>query len=162
MSTVTAQGTTTTIASQFDLHTRLLRNVLEGISDSAAATQHNPHANHIQFLAGHLVYTRLMLVGYVGLQGDDRFNAFEKNIDPKAAYLPLRDILAKWDEIAGPISAGFSRMTPEDWASEAPFPTPTGTTMADFLAFLMHHEAYHLGQLGILRKFAGKEAMSYQ
>jgi uncharacterized damage-inducible protein DinB len=161
MSTLSAQSTATTITSQFDLHTRLFRNVLEGITDDAAATQHSPNANHIKFLAGHLVHTRLMLVGYVGLPGDDRFSQFDKNIAPRATYLPMAEILAKWDEIAGPISAGISKMSAEDWAGTAPFPTPTGTTMADFLAFLMHHEAYHIGQLGILRKFAGKEAMKY-
>jgi len=33
--------------------------------------------------------------------------------------------------------------------------------MNGFLAFLMHHEAYHIGQPGILRKYLGKEAMKY-
>jgi uncharacterized damage-inducible protein DinB len=162
MSTVTApQNVWATITGQFDLHTRLFRNCLEGISDDAAGTQQNPNANHIKFLAGHLVYTRLMFKDPAGLAADPRFDQFEKNIDSKAAYLPLKDILAKWDEIAEPISNALKNSTPEMLASEAPFPTPMGGTIHDFVGFLMHHEAYHMGQLGILRKFAGKEAMKY-
>ena len=45
-------------------------------------------------------------------------------------------------------------------------PAPTKTPIADetlggMLAFLMHHEAYHIGQMDLLRKYLGKDAMSY-
>lgn len=157
----TAQFTSHTVTTQFDLHTRLFRNVLEGITDQAATTRHNPNANHLTFLAGHLVFSRLLLKDFAGLPSDDRFAQFEKNMDPAAAYLPLATILAKWDEIAEPMSAGLKAIPAEVLASNAPFPLPTGPTVQHFIDFMMHHEAYHLGQLGILRKFAGQEAMSY-
>ena len=47
-------------------------------------------------------------------------------------------------------------------ASDSPVNVPFGDkTMKGFLAFLMHHEAYHIGQMGILRKYLGNEAMKY-
>jgi uncharacterized damage-inducible protein DinB len=150
-----------TISGQFDLQTRLYRNALEGIDDAAAATQQNPHANHLKFLAGHLVYTRLMMKDLGGLPADERFNQFDKNMDPKATYLPMSEIIAKWNEIEGPISAGLKNLPAEALAGPGPFPSPMGSSLEDALGFLMHHEAYHIGQIGLLRKFAGKEAMSY-
>jgi uncharacterized damage-inducible protein DinB len=150
-----------TITAQFDLHTRLYRNVITGIADQAAATPAGPNSNHLKFLAGHLVYTRLMMKDFAGLPGDDRFAQFDKNMDPKADYLPMRDILAKWDEIADPISKAVAALPAQALAGNGPFPTPCGPSMEDFLSFLMHHEAYHIGQMGILRKIAGAEAMKY-
>ncbi|WP_155208447.1 hypothetical protein [Xanthovirga aplysinae] len=33
--------------------------------------------------------------------------------------------------------------------------------MAKMLAFFAHHEAYHIGQMGIIRKYFGEAAMEY-
>jgi hypothetical protein len=35
-----------------------------------------------------------------------------------------------------------------------------GTTNS--IAFLLHHEAYHIGQLALLRRYTGSPAMSYR
>ncbi len=150
-----------TITAQFDLHTRLFQNAIVGVSDEAAAKQHDPQINHLKFLAGHLVYTRLMLKDFGGLSADVRFDQFAKDMDSKNDYLSMSDILAKWNEIAGPISAGIQGLPAEALTGPGPFPSPMGASMEDALGFLMHHEAYHLGQLGMLRKVAGQEAMKY-
>ena len=150
-----------TITTLFDMHTRLYRNVLAGIEAEDASVQRHPDTNHIQFLAGHLVFTRLMLKDFGGLQADPRFNAFEKLIDPQVDYLPLPEIIAKWDAIATPLSEGLKALPDGFTDTDAPFPTPAGKTMGDFLAFLMHHEAYHIGQLGLLRRYADKAGMRY-
>ncbi|MFN8395405.1 MAG: DinB family protein [Bacteroidia bacterium] len=150
-----------TVSSQFDLQTRLFRNTLDGVTDAEAGNRPSAHSNHIKFIAGHLVFTRLMMKDFAGLPSDDRFNQFDKNMDPNAEYLPMATILAKWDEISGPLSAALQNLPAEMLGADAPFLVPTGKSIQDLLDFLMHHEAYHIGQLGILRKFAGKEAMKY-
>lgn len=150
-----------TITAQFDLHNRLFNNVLAGISDSDAGTQAHSSANHIQFLAGHLVYTRLMMKDLAGIAADDRFAQFDKNMDPALAYLPLSEIVAKWNEMAPKLSEALKHLPAEALSGPGPFPSPMGASLEDCLGFLMHHEAYHLGQLGILRKMAGQDAMGY-
>lgn len=150
-----------TITAQFDLHTRLFHNVVAGISDDRAGVQPGSNMNHLKFLAGHLVYTRLMLKDFGGLAADDRFNQFDKNIDGSSSYLPMAEIVAKWDEISGPIAAGMNGLPAEALAGPGPFPSPMGGSLEECLGFLMHHEAYHLGQLGTLRRLAGVEAMKY-
>ena len=98
-----------------------------------------------------------MLKDFAGLEPDPRFAAFEKLMDAEADYLPMADILAKWDAIAEPLSKGIKALPEEFFAGDGPFPTPAGTTMGDFLAFILHHEAYHIGQVALLRRIVGHE-----
>ena len=151
-----------TIPMQFELQTSLFRNAIDGIDDNAASKRHSEHANHLKFIAGHLVYTRLMMKDFGGYAADPRFDQFKEKMDPSASYLPMKDISAKWEEISGPLTAGLKAIPAAALAADAPFPTPGGNTVEGLLGFFAHHEAYHIGQLGILRKFAGKEAMTYK
>ena len=151
----------TTITSQFDMQTRLFNNALEGITE-AEADNRPASVNHIKWLAGHLVYTRLMLKDFAGLPADERFDAFDKNMDPGKEYLSLDAIKTKWNEIAEPISNGLKALPEEALNGDGPFMSPIGDkSVRGFLGFISHHEAYHIGQIGILRRAVGKEAMSY-
>ena len=42
------------VVKQFDLHSRLFNNVLEGIEGQAVSERLNEHVNHAQWIAGHL------------------------------------------------------------------------------------------------------------
>jgi uncharacterized damage-inducible protein DinB len=151
-----------TIASQFDLHTRLFNNVLDDITDSESDKRANENVNHIKWLAGHLVNTRLMMKDMAGLEADPKFAVFEGKLDSSIKYPTLDVIKTKWNEIAGKLSTGLKNLPEQVLNGPAPTKTPIGgDTMHDFLGFLMHHEAYHIGQLGIMRKTVGKEAMKY-
>ena len=47
-------------------------------------------------------------------------------------------------------------------AADAPFKSPIGdNTMGGTIAFFAEHESYDIGQLGFLKKYLTKEAMSY-
>ncbi|MGB7490782.1 MAG: hypothetical protein WBN62_10660 [Thermoanaerobaculia bacterium] len=48
---------------------------------------------------------------------------------------------------------------PAAMAYDFPFEDPS---MAGGIGFLLHHEAYHIGQLALLRKFHRLPAMSLQ
>ena len=151
-----------TIAAQFDLHTRLFNNVLADIADNESTKKANDNVNHIKWLAGHLVNTRLMMKDMAGLQADERFTPFGKTLDSSANYPSLEVIKTKWNEIAPKLSEALKNAPEGLLSSPSPAESPIGdNTMKGFLGFLMHHEAYHIGQLGILRKYAGKEAMKY-
>ena len=84
-----------------------------------------------------------------------------KGIDTAADYPSLTNNLKDWDTITSKFSEALSALTTEQLDAKAPFPSPLGDTIGGMLAFLAHHEAYHIGQLGILRKYFGKEAMKY-
>jgi hypothetical protein len=45
-------------------------------------------------------------------------------------------------------------------SEEAAVVRPGGTT--NHIAFLIHHEAYHIGQMALVRRYVGSAAMSYR
>lgn len=148
--------------TQCELQTRLFRNVLDGMEEHW--TDSPKGANHAAWLAGHLVSTRHMMANVSGLQiaePNPELFGNGKGLETKANYPGLSTTISHWQGISHKLSPHLRGLSPETLARKAPFATPAGETLADFFTFLMHHEAYHIGQLGILRRYFGKEAMKY-
>ncbi len=155
-----------TVKTQFDLHTKLFNNVLSEISDEQADIRADEKINHIKWLAGHITAARMGLGKFGGLDEDKSFDEFfghGKSIDTTLNYPSLKEIQNKWNAISERISEGLANLPSDILRSKAPIQVPVSDpSMEGFLGFMMHHEAYHIGQMGILRKFTGKEAMSYK
>ena len=84
-----------------------------------------------------------------------------KGRDDKTTY-PTMDALTKdWNSISEKISKALNALTEDALGQKTPRPVPLGDSLGDFIAFIVHHEAYTIGQLGICRKFFGLEAMKY-
>ena len=154
-----------TLVTQFDLQTRLFNNVLDGISDAEADVRVRDNVNHIKWLAGHLTSTRFSM-GKIGrLEAEDPWAELFSHghgLREDADYPSIDAIKAQWNAISGPISAGLANLPDAALSSPAPAKVPVNDdTLGGMLAFLMHHEAYHIGQLGLLRRILGKEAMKY-
>jgi len=153
-----------TVQKQFDLHTRLFNNALDAISDDETNSQASEKINHLKWLAGHLVSSRFSFKDMAQLDLENPFQGKfgRKNpIDPHAEYPSIEAIKECWNQIAAPISEALGNLPAEVLEAEGPR-VPLGEgKMGDFIDFLMHHEAYHLGQMGLLRKYLGKEALSY-
>jgi uncharacterized damage-inducible protein DinB len=157
---------TAALKAQFDLHTRLYNNVLDGISDSDANTRSNDHVNHMKWIAGHILNTRLgSFSKMTGNQPDESYVAlFGRGValDPNASYPPIEELKSKWNEVSSSIATGLLKVPEDILSSPATVKTPVDDeTVRGLFAFLVSHEAYHIGQLSILRKLAGKPAMSY-
>jgi DinB family protein len=164
---ITMATPTASLKAQFDLHTRLFNNATEGITEGDAHARNHDKINHIKWIAGHLLNTRInSLTKLTGGQPDDTYAAqFGRGValDPGATYPPIEEITAKWKATAGAISNGISNIPEDVLAAKSPTQAPIADdTIRGLLSFLISHEAYHIGQLGMLRKMAGKEAMSYQ
>jgi uncharacterized damage-inducible protein DinB len=157
---------TASLKAQFDLHTRLFNNATAGITESESNSRNSDHVNHIKWIAGHLLNTRLSSLSKVaGLQPDDSYVAqFGRgnSLDPNAKYPPIEEITSKWNQVSANISEGISKIPEEVLAAKSPSQAPIADdSIRGLVSFLISHEAYHIGQLGILRKLIGKEAMSY-
>ncbi|MBL4703163.1 MAG: DinB family protein [Flavobacteriales bacterium] len=156
----------TIIKAQLDLHTVLFNNCIDGINEEQAWERANENVNPIIWMAGHLVGTRMSMSSFGGFEPDNSFDGFfghDQKLDTSKTYPSLAAIKEAWNDISEKISKGIGNMPQEAWASPSPSKMPIADdTMAGFMAFLMHHEAYHIGQMGILRKFAGAKAMSYR
>ncbi|HEY8784263.1 MAG TPA: DinB family protein [Mucilaginibacter sp.] len=154
------------LLAQYDLHNTLFNNVIVDISEDEANTRLVPTMNNIKWLAGHLVWGQLGLAPMGNVQIDipwiDLYNTQLKhpvNMDIKAPT--LEEIKKEWNHYSGPIREGLEQLSDEALNTPIEFPLPAFKTTEGLWSFINHHQAYTIGQIGILRRGLGKEAMKY-
>jgi hypothetical protein len=162
------ETTTTTlqpVIEAFKLQTRLFRNVTVDITDEHAKGHFAGSPNHIAWITGHLVSTRFMLSSVLGLPDREPFPEFferGKGIQDDVNYPSMSKLTEGWDRFAEKIIDRLESLSEEDLQADPPIQTPIAdNTLRGFITFICHHEAYHIGQLGLARRYFGYEPMSY-
>ncbi len=155
----------TALIDQLNMQTRLFRNAVSGLRDEDAHEPIVPGTNHISWLAGHTVSTRYDLANMFGANAAEpypEFFAHQKGMDATAKYPSISDLTKNWDAISDTLITRLNTLTDEELAGPLPFPLPIAdTTKKGYLSFITHHEAYTIGQLGLLRRLHGYPAMTY-
>jgi len=147
------------------LNSRLFVNCLEGVDDDMARRRVDDRANNVAFIASHVVDARYFLADYLGVKAANPFKellAGLKSIADFTEFPVIREILVAWHDVSGLLEERFPRLTAAELAAASPqsFPIDDASVLGG-VAFLIQHESYHLGQLGLLRKCLGLEPMSY-
>jgi uncharacterized damage-inducible protein DinB len=155
------------LAQTLELNTRLLLNALDGVDDKAAKRRPDERTNHILFLACHLVDSRHYLARSLGLACGSPFGGAlqaAKGIDDVKEFPSLEEVRKAWKEIGEKLSRHLAELDAPDLEKPAPFAFPIegGESFLGCLAFLVQHDSYHLGQVALLRRYLGLEAMSYK
>ena len=149
----------------FKLQTRLYRNVTKDISEEHAVSGIGGSTNTIAWITGHLFSTRYMLGTVLGIPDREPFpELFErgKGIQEGEQYPSMNDLTNGWEQFADKLIARLESMGEDELQAETPVQTPIAeNTLRGFITFLCHHEAYHIGQISIARRYFGYEAMSY-
>jgi uncharacterized damage-inducible protein DinB len=75
----------------------------------------------------------------------------------------LEELRAAWTVVASHLDVELQAASASQLQEPSPqrFPVDDPSVAAG-LAFLVHHESYHLGQIGLLRRQLGYGAMSYE
>lgn len=154
----------TSLKAQFDMHTRWFNSVLSNISEQESETR-KPELNHLKWIAGHLTNSRLISLSRIaGLQPDESYKAqFARGavLDASNNYPSLQQIMSKWNDASVAISEKIAHIPAEVLESKNTAQLPIADdTISGVLTFMMSHEAYHIGQMSVIRKMLGKEAMS--
>ena len=86
-----------------------------------------------------------------------------KTLEDVKGPLPLDATRAAWATVSAALRAALESLTPEqlDAPSTMRFPI-SDKTLLGVIAFLVQHDAYHLGQLSLLRRQLGLAGMSYK
>ncbi len=147
------------------LNTRLFKNLLEDVDEDTAYKMLNNRTNNIMFIACHLLDARFYLCRYLGMEVDNPYKDFFDNItevkDLKDCP-PLEEIIYVWEDISKKLLTKIETLNREylDVKSEKQFPVEDNTVLGG-IAFLAEHESYHLGQIGIIRKYFGLTPIKY-
>ena len=154
------------LAAQIGLQSKLFINCLDGVSEDAALIRPGETANHMAFIAAHLVDARHWLARAVGLAAENPFAerlANARSIDDLTECPSLAESREAWRALAPALEgrvAGLDSAT-LDQPSATRFPI-SDRSVVGTIAFLVHHEAYHIGQLALLRRYVGSPAMAYR
>jgi len=154
------------LLNQFDLHTLLFNNVLADISEAESNIRLVPSINNIKWLAGHLVWGQGGLAKMANVPMEivwiDHYNTqIQHPPGPEIPTPSLEEIKAAWNDISPKIRAGLEMVPEEALNSPIEFPLPAFRTSEGLWSFINHHQAYTIGQIGILRRALDKEAMKY-
>lgn len=147
------------------LNTRLFLNCLQGVIEADGVGRVSPHTNSLAFIAVHLVDARHFLSKGLGLALANPFAEALANVQriDDADRLPSLDELRDaWRDVSDPLAERLAALHDEELVAPAPqqFPVDDGSVLGE-IAFLLQHEAFHIGQMAFLRKQLGYESMSY-
>ena len=154
--------------ANFQLNTRLFLNCLEDVTDEMARSRPGPDSNSLAFIALHLHDSRHYLGRFIGVIEPDPFaqiTAESAGIEDIEIYPSLAEMRTAWMEISLALEPRFAYLTADlidrPSAADAPqFPVQDNSVLGG-TAFLLQHEAFHLGQMAFLRKLQGLPAMSW-
>ncbi|HEY4323353.1 MAG TPA: DinB family protein [Mucilaginibacter sp.] len=161
------------LLAQYNLHNLLFNNVIADISDEESDKCVADPMNCVKWLAGHLTWAQGNLARMGGTKIDIPWvghflsgpgSTEEERNAPKGEYPTLTMIKDKWNEIGPAIKNGLENLPDQalETVIDAKTPIlPYDNTLGGLWAFINHHQAYTIGQIGILRRGLGKEAMKY-
>lgn len=149
----------------FRLNTRLFRNTLASVDDASAQVRPGAGANNMAFIAVHVLDARAWMARYLGL---DYRHPFEDEfadvtaIEDVEKFPEIETLLAAWTEVSELLDERLPALSMADVEQESQQEFPVADpSIAGGMTFLLQHEAFHIGQLALLRRILGFDSMSY-
>lgn len=133
----------------------------DGISHEESLALPGSQGNCMNWVLGHLirVYDNVMpLLQQTPLGGFERYERGGAPIKNGDEAMDFKELLQAWDESSRRIDEGLSAITSERLDQAAPF-SPTNNpneTVRSLLTTILFHQSYHTGQMGLLRRLAGR------
>jgi hypothetical protein len=153
------------LESIFNLNTRLFNNTLTGVTEDQSEERISGHSNSFKWIATHTVWARYNILTFLGKPAQNPYPVLFEGFKPYDAadkYPSLEEIKTEWKKASELLKEALSSISEETLAVDSPLKNPTGDhSNGGTIAFLAQHESYDIGQLGFLKKYLTREAMSY-
>jgi uncharacterized protein YndB with AHSA1/START domain/uncharacterized damage-inducible protein DinB len=144
------------------LNRKLYTNALDGLTEEQLKSRVSENTNSVLWIAGHLAHNRGAIANMIGSTIESPLEIFNKELDPKATYPGLDDILEFHTKATHEIITRIPLADEKMLTGNAPFELPIADgSLHGVLTFFAQHEAYHIGQMGLLRRQLGHPATSY-
>ena len=156
---------------QYRLLTDWYISVLEGIKTEDGSKVVSENTNILEWLAGRLIVGRYRNIIRMGQQTEPNkyleafvdqtlpppnFSSFDRNKE----YPSLTECTEEWSKYSKIFIEILESLDESTLKTELPMGVPTGgKTIEDFLTFVVMHETFHIGQMSIIRKALGYQAM---
>ena len=162
MSTAPAESAVSTDALRFlfAFDERALGMNAAGITHAESLVVAAPGTNCMNWMLGHIVSNRTPVLELLGVEplwtgaAGALYNDGGAWPDPAAVARPWESLLADFETTQERILAGLADVTADRLAA---FHTPESKRPRGLqLHFFQFHEAYHVGQIGLMRRIVGK------
>ncbi len=153
------------LARQFDFDCRLIQRFAADLeADEWAHSTSERGGNSPHWVLGHLVCSRRLLLRRLGEElPEEPWEApFARGATPAGTegYAPIEDLLAELSRGSERLAERLTSLSDEDAAAAWEIGFPDGSqTLEQGVRFLHFHEAYHVGQVGLMRRFHGRDAI---
>ena len=147
------------IAYIFQANDGLIRQTLSDLPADALWTQPGGQGNSIMWIVGHITQTRAGLLSLLGDRAStgwgELFRRGAQRQDP-SAYPDPQAIKTVGVDLGKRLRAKLETITEDELAAPVTaVKLPNVNTVVEALAFFAFHEAYHVGQLGYVKKALG-------
>ena len=154
----------TTLMTQFNVINRIVARNLADVTAEQSLRDPQPAGNNINWVLGHLICIYNVMLPALDQEPvwteetAAEYARGAKHLAPEDAR-PLADLLRDWETVTGRFLAGLGDLTEDRYGDPAPFSPgkDPDETLGSLLTVLVFHQAYHCGQLGLLRRMAGLE-----
>lgn len=148
-----------TVAEQFRITTNLFIKAMSDIDKETAMRRPGPMSNPLLWLAGHVIHFRTRMLSLIGVTRDfpwgDVFDTGSR-VGDASQYPEPSVILAAWEEMSELLMERLATLTDEDLVVPPIARVPsTDATLRGAIGYFSLHEAYHVGQMGYVRKWLG-------
>ena len=135
----------------FRFNHRVIAINLKDVSNEESLASNTSGGNSINWILGHIIISRDDIFELLGLKRD--CDEHFESLYSRGTQNIAKDKAIQIDKLIEIFNSSQQKL--EDGVSNADFSAnPDNLKQLSFLAF---HEAYHVGQTGILRRVAGKE-----
>lgn len=133
------------------------------LSHDESLAQPSPGGNCANWIVGHLVTTynkALPIVAQKPVMEPDLLAKYDRGSGPMLSggnAMPFETLLNAWKEAAERFDAGLSNVSEDALLRMTPSVRGPGEeTLQEVLITIVFHQSYHSGQLGLVRRIAGK------
>jgi uncharacterized damage-inducible protein DinB len=153
------------LGKMFEFSYAVIQRNLQDLTHAESILTPQNGGNCLNWVLGHVVVARntaLNLIGSTPIQIGEKMAVYQRGSAPSAReqYLDLATLRGFLDDSQQQLIPALSAMSERSLEKDVPEsykrPPLTGS-VGDALTRLHYHEGYHNGQIGLLRRMAGKE-----
>jgi len=155
------------IIPAFRGHSQSFLMVLEGISEADALKRIEGRTNHIIWMVGNFLDMRYAMGNVLRLAEEFQYKDFffqGKALDESLGYPSLKDLIADFHSISPLVYQKLLQVTDEELNKAFPMGMNIDFFPEDVLNFVgmcIGREDYLCGQMGLMRRILGYDAMKY-
>lgn len=154
-----------TFISIFKVNSALFVNAFKDVDDKTASKRPNEKTNSMIFLALHSVDSRYYVLNLLGSRAKNPYAEEYKDvriIEDVKKYPSLEELLKEWKKTDRLLTKKLGGLRPKQLKSKTDFKFSfADKTLHGALSFLTAHESYHIGQLGLIKKYLGLPSVSF-